>query len=72
MVYGEGGQHENYHRPDDRGNVSGGGCPDVPYLAGLLVGQNVAKAEAPRLHGQTLCSYALQRAFEEARRLWHG
>lgn len=53
-------------------NVSGGGCPDVPYLAGLLVGQNVAKAEAPRLHGQTLCSYALQRAFEEARRLWHG
>jgi len=53
-------------------NVSGGGCPDVPYLAGLLVGQNVAEAEEPRLRGKTLCSYALQRAFEEARRLWHG
>lgn len=53
-------------------NVSGGGCPDVPYLAALLTGQRICDAEEPRLRGQTLCSYALQRAFEEARRLWHG
>lgn len=51
-------------------NVSGGGCPDVPYLASLLVGQHISGAEEPRLKGQTLCSYALQKAFMEARRLW--
>ena len=53
-------------------NVSGGGCPDVPYLAALLTGQSIADAEEPRVKGRTLCSYSLQRAFEEARRLWRG
>ncbi|MBR5882346.1 MAG: DUF3343 domain-containing protein [Mailhella sp.] len=52
-------------------NISGGGCPDVPYLAGLLVGIMLDDAEEPRLKGHTLCSYALQKAFLEARRLWH-
>jgi hypothetical protein len=51
-------------------NISGGGCPDVPYLAGLLVGRSLDDAEEPRLKGHTLCSYALQKAFLEARRLW--
>ena len=51
-------------------NVSGGGCPDVPYLAEKLVGQSIATTAEPRLSGQTLCSYALQKAFLEARRLW--
>ena len=51
-------------------NVSGGGCPDVPYLASLLVGESVASAREPREDGQTLCSYALQKACEEARRIW--
>ncbi|MBR3881567.1 MAG: DUF3343 domain-containing protein [Mailhella sp.] len=51
-------------------NISGGGCPDVPYLAGLLVGHRITDAEEPRLQGHTLCSYALQKAFLEARRLW--
>lgn len=53
-------------------NVSGGGCPDVPYLAGLLLGKSLDEADEPRLHGKTLCSYALQRAFEEAKRVWRG
>lgn len=53
-------------------NISGGGCPDVPYLAGLLLDRRLDDADEPRLHGRTLCSYALQRAFEEARRLWRG
>ncbi len=53
-------------------NVSGGGCPDVPYLAALLTGQHIDDAQEPRVSGRTLCSYSLQRAFEEARRLWHG
>lgn len=50
-------------------NVSGGGCPDVPYLASLLVGQNIYEALEPRINGKTLCSYSLQRAFEEALRI---
>ncbi len=50
-------------------NVSGGGCPDVPYLAGLLVGHRLNEVEEPRLKGHTLCSYALQKAFLEALRL---
>lgn len=56
-------------------NVSGGGCPDVPYLAAKIQGQSIANCEEPRLSGQTLCSYSLQKAFMEARRLWlqeHG
>ena len=53
-------------------NVSGGGCPDVPYLAGLLLGKSLDEADEPRLYGKTLCSYALQRAFEEAKRVWRG
>lgn len=50
-------------------NVSGGGCPDVPYLASLLVGRGLDGADEPRLHGRTLCAYSLQKAFEETRRL---
>ena len=53
-------------------NVSGGGCPDVPYLASLLVGQDIRGAEEPRVQGHTLCAYALQKAFLEARRLWNN
>lgn len=51
-------------------NVSGGGCPDVPYLASLLVGDTITGAQEPCIRGHTLCSYALQKAFLEARRLW--
>lgn len=50
-------------------NVSGGGCPDVPYLASLLVGKTLEEADEPRVHGRTLCSYSLQKAFEEVRRV---
>ena len=50
-------------------NISGGGCPDVPWLAARLVGQCLDTAPEPRSLGQTLCCYSLQRAFEELRRL---
>lgn len=50
-------------------NVSGGGCPDVPYLAASMVGQNLADAPNPRDIGHTLCGYALQLALEEVKRL---
>lgn len=49
-------------------NISGGGCPDVPYLAACLTGLTLAEAQEPRRLGQTLCCYSLQKAFEEARR----
>jgi len=48
-------------------NVSGGGCPDVPYLAFQLVGKKLDEAANPRKIGHTLCGYALQLAFDEAK-----
>jgi len=50
-------------------NVSGGGCPDVPYLAQELVGKTLKDAPQPLDLGHTLCGYALQLAYEEAMRL---
>ena len=49
-------------------NISGGGCPDVPYLAQEMVGKPLADALAPEEIGHTLCGYALQLAYEEMRR----
>ncbi len=49
-------------------NISGGGCPDVPYLAAKMVGRTLEEAPAPRDIGHTLCGYALQLAYEEMNR----
>jgi hypothetical protein len=49
-------------------NISGGGCPDVPYLAQEMVGKPLVSAPSPREIGHTLCGYALQLAFEEVKR----
>lgn len=49
-------------------NVSGGGCPDVPYLAQKMVGKHLSDAPRPRDIGHTLCGYALQLAYEEVSR----
>ena len=49
-------------------NISGGGCPDVPYLARQMVGKPLGEAPSPREIGHTLCGYALQLAYEEMRR----
>ncbi|OPX20864.1 MAG: hypothetical protein BZ151_01745 [Desulfobacca sp. 4484_104] len=49
-------------------NVSGGGCPDVPYLAQEMVGKTLTTAPRPKEIGHTLCGYALQLAFEEIMR----
>jgi hypothetical protein len=49
-------------------NVSGGGCPDVPYLGKKLVGKNLRDAPSPRQIGHTLCGYALHLAYEEIKR----
>ncbi len=53
-------------------NVSGGGCPDVPYLAERLVGKNLMESPEPRSMGKTLCGYSLQLAFEELRKKCAG
>ena len=49
-------------------NISGGGCPDVPYLAAEMVGRRLDQAPSPRDIGHTLCGYALQLAYEEMKR----
>jgi hypothetical protein len=46
-------------------NVSGGGCPDVPWLAGVMVGQQLDAAPDPLEIGHTLCGYALGLAYKE-------
>jgi len=48
-------------------NVSGGGCPDVPFLAAHMIGKSLDDARNPREIGHTLCGYALALAFEEMR-----
>ena len=53
-------------------NISGGGCPDVPFLAEQLIGKTLAEAPEPRTLGSTLCGYALQLAYEELRRRCPG
>ncbi|GAB6183658.1 DUF3343 domain-containing protein [Thermodesulfovibrio hydrogeniphilus] len=50
-------------------NVSGGGCPDVPYLAAMLVGKKLTEAPQPRALGHTLCGYALQLAYDKIKEL---
>ncbi len=49
-------------------NVSGGGCPDVPYLAQELIGHRLNDAPSPRQLGHTLCGYALELAYQEIKR----
>jgi len=53
-------------------NISGGGCPDVPYLYIELVGKKLSEAPKPRDVGFTLCALCLDRAFEEALRLYES
>lgn len=50
-------------------NVSGGGCPDVPWLAQQLVGKKICDAPQPISMGHTLCCYSLQKAYDELKRL---
>jgi len=49
-------------------NVSGGGCPDIPYLAHVMVGRTLDDAPDPQDIGHTLCGYALKLAYEEVKR----
>lgn len=46
-------------------NISGGGCPDVPYLAYEMVGKTLSEATEPIYIGSTLCAYSLNVAYHE-------
>jgi len=50
-------------------NISGGGCPDVPYLADQMVNRHLNEAPQPRDIGFTLCAYALQIAYERVKEI---
>jgi len=47
-------------------NISGGGCPDVPYLYVQLIGKTLHQAPHPKEIGYTLCAMMLGKAFEGA------
>ena len=51
-------------------NISGGGCPDVPWLYQLLIDRHLDEAPLPSGHGYTLCALMLSRAFEEAKEMY--
>jgi hypothetical protein len=46
-------------------NISGGGCPDVPFLAQEMVGKTLTEVPRAKDLGHTLCGYALELAYEE-------
>ena len=50
-------------------NISGGGCPDVPYLAWEMVGKLLSEAPEPTMIGFSLCAYSLNMARDEMVRL---
>lgn len=50
-------------------NISGGGCPDVPYVSEELVGKTLKEAPSPKEIGHTLCAYALHMAYEEMKKI---
>ena len=45
-------------------NISGGGCPDIPYVAHALHGVAIDEAKDPIELGHSLCSFMLQIAFD--------
>lgn len=53
-------------------NISGGGCPDVPYVHIQLVDKALINIPRPRDIGYTLCALMLDRAYEDALRILAG
>jgi hypothetical protein len=45
-------------------NISGGGCPDIPYVAHQLQGIRIEEAKNPIDIGNSLCSFILQISFD--------
>ena len=53
-------------------NISGGGCPDVPYLAWEMVGTLLSESPDPAMIGFSLCAYSLGMARDEMTRIIGG
>jgi len=53
-------------------NISGGGCPDIPYLHAEMVDKRLDEAPRPKDLGYTLCAVMLDMAHQESLRLWKG
>ncbi|MFQ6085574.1 MAG: DUF3343 domain-containing protein [Candidatus Bathyarchaeia archaeon] len=51
-------------------NISGGGCPDVPYVVTKMLGKTLEGTTHPQLIGTTICTYALGKAYEKALEIW--
>lgn len=51
-------------------NISGGGCPDIPYLHLDMIDKKLPDAERPKDNGYTLCALMLDRAYSEALEIW--
>ncbi len=47
-------------------NISGGGCPDVPYLTLEMVGKSLDETPEPETIGFSLCAFMLQKAYSRA------
>ena len=47
-------------------NISGGGCPDIPYLHAEMLGLPLERAPRPKALGRTLCALMLDRAYEQS------
>ena len=45
-------------------NISGGGCPDIPYIAEQLYKKRIEDARDPIEIGNSLCAYMLQISFD--------
>ncbi len=51
-------------------NISGGGCPDIPFLHISMLDKKLTDATSPKQKGYTLCALMLDRAFNEALDIW--
>jgi hypothetical protein len=51
-------------------NISGGGCPDIPYLHAKMADRPLTELPRPRDVGRTLCALMLDRAFVESLEIW--
>ena len=47
-------------------NISGGGCPDIPFLHISMLDKKLTQVSRPKDNGYTLCALMLDRAFTEA------
>ncbi len=51
-------------------NISGGGCPDIPYLIIEMIGKRIDESPSPNELGFSLCAYTLQPAYDKALERW--